>query len=114
MPPCSHRKALFHAGGIVAGYATGTGIRNRHGFIRLDSFDEGVVLARYGKKMGGDIVHPVVFPVPRIEPFAETGSGLRCFRLMAAGAADLGFFDGMRCADYGLGVFGNIGLFGMA
>ena len=64
---------LLQARRIVAGGATGVGIRYRHSLIGFYAFNVLVILPGHGKEMGGDIVHPVIFPV-HFEPFAETGS----------------------------------------
>jgi hypothetical protein len=98
----------------VTGYTAGIGIRYRHGFVGFNSFHEDIVLSWDGEQVGGNVVHPVIFPVPCIETFAESRPGLRCFRLVAAGAGDLGFFDIVRFANRGFRVFGYIRLFGMA
>ena len=104
---------LFHAAWIMTGHAAGMCVRYRHGFIRINSLHENIILPWHGKEMGGNVVHPVIFPVPCIDPFAESSSGLRCFWLVAAGAGNLGFLDCMRRAHDGFRMLGNISLFSM-
>ena len=108
-----HFSLLFHAARIVTGHAAGMCIRYRHGFIRINSLHEDIILPRHGKEVGGDVVHPVIFSVPGIEPFAESSPGLRRFRLVAAGAGYLGFLDCMCRSHDGFRMFGDISLFSM-